>query len=212
MEERNKVTPDYFYTEVSKKVGVPRELVKDIYEKYLARVKQCTKADVKVIMKGLGTIEANPKGLLANLHAFNRYYDRSADLFLNNQLPPATYKYIQKTSVIIKRLNQTLKKYVFLKKYFEYFWRNPGGINELFDNQGNCRRDFRIQDENLRELPIQFRICTNKRRIQANVWQELRTLFNEKRLSLCEVQLQLTPQNQVSLLQVSSGQVEEGSN
>lgn len=177
--EPNKVTPDYFYERVAKKVGLPRALVKDIYEKYLTRVTEMCKIDTKINMIGLGSITVDTRKHLHRLHSFNRLYARDPSLFDSDEVQEWLYRYIKNTSKVIKNLIiVTDQKYDYLKRYLEDTRADSTGIKELFDNEGNCRRDFRIKDKNMQELSIQLGECEDVGGIQEYEGEAL--LFSEE--------------------------------
>lgn len=158
-EEKNKINVDFFYDSVAKKLGLPREIVKDVYTKYLTRVQQVAKRDNKVMMKGLGTIEIDPKKLLAKLYAFDKTYEKYREAFESDELERDLYYAVQVTSKALKRLKEITKKYDFVERYIQDIRSNNGGVEKLFDNNGNCRKDFREKDIDLQQLSVSVGEC-----------------------------------------------------
>lgn len=159
VEQRNRLTPEYFYPEVAKKFGVPVELVRDIYTKYLSKIVATAKEDNKVFIKGLGSFERDPKKLIGQLHKFDRIYEKVPQEFENDELEPRFFSLINTTSRYYKQLLEIKKKYEFVERYIQDIRANNGGVEKLFDNEGNCRRSFSKKNIHLQELPIQLEEC-----------------------------------------------------
>jgi hypothetical protein len=153
--QTNKLTPDYFYEAVAKKTGVPKDVVKDVYNKYLSRVQELGRTETKIMIKGLGTFQLSPSKLLAKVYNTHNVILHCYDAFTAAELEPWAYEKLEKTSVILKKLNQLKKKYEFIERSLEDIWSDQRGIAEFLDNQGNYRRDIKKADGNLQQLPKQ---------------------------------------------------------
>lgn len=158
-EERNKVTPEYFYDSVAKKTGVSREVVKDIYSKYLSRIVDVARVDSKIVIKGLGRLELDPKKTMAHLYKFNINMLKYQEAFDSGSLGPTLQSQVEKTSRILKHLKKLEKVHGFIKGYIQDFRANHRRFDELFDNEGNCRKSFQSKNEDMQELPIQLGEC-----------------------------------------------------
>lgn len=154
MYQINKLTPDFFYKEVAKKVGVDEEIVKDIYLKYLNRLQDLSKTETKIMVRGLGTFELDPKKLIYNLYTMDGKIYNQMNLFLNDCVdrPKWILSTLDTIQILIKKVNQLKTKYGFIERSMENFWANSRGIKELFDNEGNYRRHFEKENGDLSEL------------------------------------------------------------
>lgn len=150
--EANKVTPDLFYEAVAKKTGVSKDIVKDIYMKYLGRVQEVARKDIKVMIKGLGTFQMNPNKSFGRLYAIDRLLDMYKEKFTLEETPDWMEVRLDQASGIIKNLNQLKKKYEFIERSMENFWSNSRRLKEFLDNKGH-RRDYRGKaNEHMQEL------------------------------------------------------------
>jgi hypothetical protein len=155
--QANKMTADSFYGEVSKKLGISKDVVKDIYMKYLSRVQEVARKEVKVMVRGLGTFEVHPNKAFARLYAIDRIISYKDDIYSKDVLPSWAYEKIEMGVKIIKHLEKLKHKYEFIEKSMEDFWTNQRGINKYVDHQGNYRRDFKKETGDLQCLPQEKR-------------------------------------------------------
>lgn len=153
--EANKITPEFFYESVAKKMGVSKDIVKDIYTKYLSRVQEVSKKDLKIMIRGLGSFQVNPNKAFGRLYAIDRLIDKY--WHEEEGLPDWVIERANQASELIKNLNTLKKKYEFIEGSMEKFWANQRRLAEFLDNQGNRREYIRKENANLQQLSEQER-------------------------------------------------------
>lgn len=155
MYQANKLTPDFFYETVAKKTGVTVEVVKTIYSKYLNRLEELSRTEAKIMVRGLGSFELDPKKLIYNLYVLDRKIYAYYSQYINDCVdrPYWVLDRLDKVQKIIKHINQLKSKYAFIEGSMEKFWSNSRGIKELFDHKGDYRVNFTKTDGDLSNLP-----------------------------------------------------------
>tara|TARA_R110000868_G_scaffold311513_3_gene572517 strand:+ start:1000 stop:1494 length:495 start_codon:yes stop_codon:yes gene_type:complete len=157
-EKISKVYPAFFFEEVAKKNRVDVKVVEELYHHYTQRVKFCLRTEPKVVMKGLGTFEYTPGKLLKYMYNFAKYLDRHptsfADVILKKH--DAWYTDISEIYKELLKLNQT---YEYIKGSIEKLRLNYRRFEEFFDNKGNRRRNFEIENGEMQTVSIQLSEC-----------------------------------------------------
>jgi len=155
-EEKNKLTPEFFFADVAKKNKVDVKIVRELYNNYLKRVLECVKTERKVMVRGLGTLQFDERKLLKVLYLFGDFLNKYPEKFIDS----ITFKHdlwYKEMSKVYKELLKLkpLKGYEYIEGSLQKLRLNYGRIEELFDNKGNCRRDFIIKNE---DMPWMFTV------------------------------------------------------
>lgn len=153
-QEINRLTPEFFYPIIAKRLKIDVSIVRVVYEKYVARVKECMRKDKKVMVRGLGTFEMDPGKMLHMLYLFAMYLEKRPESFVD-EIAEKHDLWYKEMSYVIKELGvlQLIKGNEYIKGSIEKLRVNYRRFDELFDNDGNCRKDFRIQDGDMQGMP-----------------------------------------------------------
>jgi len=155
MKETNKLTPEFFYERVAKKTGVSKDQVKELYSKYLNRLQEVSRLDNKIMVRGLGTFELNPKKVLSKLYALDRLLDmaRYKEIVESSEpLPDWIEERLVVAGKLIKHLNQLEYKHGYIKGSVEKFWANSRRLDQFVDSKGCRRRSSGEAISDLQEL------------------------------------------------------------
>ena len=157
-EKISKVYPAFFFEEVAKKNRVDVKVVEELYHHYTQRVKFCLRTEPKVVMKGLGTFEYTPGKLLKYMYNFAKYLDKHPTAFIESVSGKHSSWYTNMSKIYkeLLKLNQT---YEYIKGSIEKLRVDYRRFEELFDNEGNCRRSFKIEDGEMQDMSIQLSEC-----------------------------------------------------
>lgn len=150
--QTNKLTPEFFYESVAKKTGVPKEIVKDVYSKYLSRVQEVARKEKKIMIKGLGTFQMSPNKVIARLHLCHNSILDHPEGYFAEEMELVYYTRIVQASEYLKHLNQLKIKYEHIEKSLENIWSNQRGLPEFLTREGVYRRDIRKKDDGLQQL------------------------------------------------------------
>jgi len=153
-----KVYPEFFFEQVSKKTKIDVKTVEKVYRDYIQRVKFCIRTEPKVVMKGLGTLEYTPGNLLKVLYKFGIYLDKHPDKFVDS-VEKKHQSWYEQMSVAYKELLKLNQLYEYIEGSIEKLKLNHRRIEELFDNEGNCRRSFEIEDGEVQDMSVQLSEC-----------------------------------------------------
>jgi hypothetical protein len=92
------------------------------------------------------------------MYGFAKFLAKYPDMFVEEVKPShnAWYKAVSDAYKEVLKLNQ---KYEYIKGSIEKLKVDYRRFEELFDNEGNCRRSFKIKDGEMQDMSIQFDEC-----------------------------------------------------
>jgi nucleoid DNA-binding protein len=159
MEELNRIKPDFFYAEVAKKTNVSKDIVEEIYTKFLNRVTELSKTESKIFIKGLGTFERHPNNIFSNMYTIANYVIKNPDIFREDAITERQLTYILRMEGFFSDLEKLKTKYKYVEKSIEKFWTNSGGLEEFFDDKGRVTKDFKIKEFHLSDVSFPLEEC-----------------------------------------------------
>jgi hypothetical protein len=159
LEELNRIKPSYFYETVAKKTGVSKEIVEDVYNKFLARVTELSKTELKIVVKGLGTFERHPNCIFTRMYEIWGVVKNSLEHYESGVIYEDQLNKLKDMESLISDLEKLKVKYKYVEKSIEKFWANCGGFEEFIDRQGRVRKDFEIKKRGMQQLPLSIEEC-----------------------------------------------------
>lgn len=159
IEELNRIKPSYFYETVAKKTGVSKEIVEDVYNKFLARVTELSKTELKIVIKGLGTFERHPNNIFTKMYEIWAIVRSNLEYYKAGVIYEDQLNRLQSMESLISDLEKLKVKYKYVEKSIEKYWANCGGFEEFIDRQGRVRKNFETKKRGMQELSLSIEEC-----------------------------------------------------